>query len=254
MELSRADRSKRDVDHHQIIANEYERVVNEPRAIANSALFRAVKGFLPKARSKMLDIGCGTGKMTARFGPHFHSITAVDHSNAMLNVARGKLKQKGFFSRIKFIHCDAFQFSSSDNDNYDFICAVGFLHHLAPSDLEEILNRLVSRLANSGTLVMAEPFEFDPMKEPKLAIWWNKPFRQNFTGYSVNAVEPEEAPINEHFFEQTFEKVGLKILYKRRAWELFPRFGNFMDNIFIPLLDIFTKKDGVVGLYVVSKI
>ena len=54
-------------------------------------------------------------------------------------------------------------------------------------------------------------------------------------------------------FRSVLTEVGLNVVYQRRAWELFPRYkGNLVDKIMIPLLDIFTRRKGVVGMFVVQ--
>jgi len=141
----------------------------------------------------MLDIGCGTGQMTLRFGRKFAVVTAVDHSAAMLDIARAKLA--------------------------------------------------------------GEPLAFDPAEEPKLAQWWNAPFRAQFAGYSKDAEDSDEGPIPLQLVHQTLAKVGLRSVYERRGRELFPRFGgNLIDRLAIPLLDLFTRKQGVVGMFVVEAV
>ena len=254
MELTRDQRSKRDLNHHEIIADEYERVVNAPRTIANAALFRPVFGLLPKIKGKMLDIGCGSGQMTQRFGARFEAVTAVDHSSAMLGVAKTKLAQhSGVAGKVTWIEQDAFQFAATTLEKFDFICAVGFLHHLAPADLTEMLKLLKACLAPGGRMVFAEPLEFEPADEPALARWWNKPFCAQFSGYSKDAEDPDEGPIPLAMLNEVLRKVGLSVVYQRRAWELFPRFqGNFIDKVMIPILDIFTRHKGVVGMFVVQ--
>jgi SAM-dependent methyltransferase len=251
---SRQQRAQRDQEHHEIIASQYERVVNQPRQSANAALFNSARAYLPAARSQMLDIGCGTGQMTRRFGALFGAVTAVDHSAAMLAVARETISATpALFARTTFTEADAFEFADTSETTYDLICAVGFLHHLAPGDLAQILSQLKAKLAPGGRLIMAEPFEFDPHAEPRLAKWWNTPFRAAFQGYTVEAVEPDEAPLNAEFFESKLAAAGLKVLYTRRAWEFFPRFGALVDGYLIRLLDMFARKDGVVGLYVAAR-
>lgn len=254
MELSRDQRAKRDLNHHEIIADEYERVVNAPRTIANAALFRPAFGYLPKLKGKMLDIGCGSGQMTQRFGAHFDAVTAVDHSRAMLGVAKTKLAQRSeLLGKVTWVEQDAFKFAVTTQVKFDFICAVGFLHHLAPTDLTEMLKLLKACLAPGGRMVFAEPLEFTPTDEPGLARWWNKPFCAQFTGYSKDAEDPDEGPIPLAVLHEVLYKVGLNIIYQRRAWELFPRYqGNIVDKIMIPLLDIFTRRNGVVGMFVVQ--
>ena len=255
MDLSRTLRSQRDLTHHEIIADEYETAVNQPRDIANTALFRRVSNFLPHNKKAMLDIGCGSGQMTQRFGNYFESVTAVDHSQGMLCAARKKLSQRpALFKRIHFIEDDAFNYASSVSKKFDFICAVGFLHHLAPGDLEEMLRLLSALLTREGSILLAEPLEFDPAEEPKLARWWNQPFRKGSLGYSKVAEEPDEAPIPLACLLNALHKAGLQVTYSRRGWELLPRFGGgVLDKAIIPILDVFTRKNGVVGLFVASR-
>ena len=254
LELTRAERAARDLRHHEIIADEYERVVNEPRTLGNNALFRKVFGLVPKQRRQMLDIGCGTGQMTLRFGRKFAAVTAVDHSAAMLQIAQANLAvEPALGSRVTCLEQDAFSFASAATTQFDFICAVGFLHHLSQSDLTEMLRLLKQRLAVGGRMVFAEPLAFDPADEPKLAQWWNAPFRAQFAGYFKEAEDPDEGPIPLQLMHQTLAKVGLRLVYERRGWELFPRFGgNVIDRLAIPILDLFTRKLGVVGMFVVE--
>jgi len=125
---------------------------------------------LPKQRRQMLDIGCGTGQMTLRFGRKFAVVTAVDHSAAMLDIARAKLAgDPALNNKLTCVEQDAFSFTSAATTQFDFICAVGFLHHLSQSDLTEMLRFLNQRLAAGGRMVFAEPLAFDPAEEPKLA-------------------------------------------------------------------------------------
>jgi len=75
MELTRAERAARDLRHHEIIADEYERVVNEPRTLGNDALFRKVFSLLSKQRRQMLDIG--GWELFPRFGGNLMDRIAI---------------------------------------------------------------------------------------------------------------------------------------------------------------------------------
>lgn len=193
--------------------------------------------------------------MSQRFGRYFDSVTAVDHSPAMLLAAKQKFQNAPELSkRIVFVEADAFQFAANTSQTFDFICAVGFLHHLSVSDQEEMLRLLSALLTPEGRMVLAEPLECDPLEEPALARWWNAPFRNSFTGYSKFAVDPDEGPIPLWSLLHALRTVNVKVIYSRRAWELFPRFGaTLLDRLAIPIIDLFTRKNGVVGLFVVSK-
>lgn len=243
-----------DQRYHAVIADEYEDVVHQPRKLGNDALFRAVAAHLPVQRRRMLDIGCGTGQMTLRFGDRFAAITAVDHSDAMMRVAKRLVQARPRLAdKMKWTESDAFGFAAACEERFDFICAVGFLHHLSHDDLDEMLGLLRDLLEPGGRLLIAEPLQFDPADEPGLARWWNAPFRARFKGYSLAVDEPDEEPIPLETFERIFAKRNLRPVYHRRAWELFPRFENALDRIAIPALDLFTRDRGIVGLFILEK-
>ncbi len=243
------NRADRDIEHHQAIAHEYERVVNQPRALGNKALFASAQPYLPAARERMLDLGCGTGQMVERFGVAFQTVIGVDHSPAMLQVA----KNKAAMGRVQFVCSDIFQYLAADQQQYDLITAVGFLHHLSHEDIQRVLQAVRSKLTKGGRAVFAEPLEFDPALEPKALSRWNAPFRASFAGYQVDAVDPDEAPIPKAMLEQWIADAGLRIVYQRRGWEIFPRFGgNWIDRLSIPILDHFCRAEGVVGMFVCS--
>ncbi|HEY6255963.1 MAG TPA: tetratricopeptide repeat protein [Xanthobacteraceae bacterium] len=53
-------------------------------------LFDAVARFVPAAKLDILDLGCGTGLSGARFHPLARTLTGIDISSGMLDVARGR--------------------------------------------------------------------------------------------------------------------------------------------------------------------
>jgi ubiquinone/menaquinone biosynthesis C-methylase UbiE len=239
----------RDQLHHDAIAYEYERVVNEPRRLGNRALFASALAHLPKQRESMLDLGCGTGQMCDRFSQYFKKSTGVDHSIGMLTVARGKTKSQ----RTSFVHAEVLSYLPKQKESFDLITAVGFLHHLKAEMVKQVLADMAKHLKPGGRVLIAEPMDFDSADEPKLLAWWNQPFRNNFEGYRTHADDPDEAPIPEATLRSWFNEAGLKVVYSRRGWEIFPRFGGgFLDRLLTPALDKFCRRRGVVGLFVLS--
>jgi len=242
------DHAARDKAHHDAIAQEYEKVVNLPRKLANDALFSSVVSRLPSHRGKMLDLGCGTGQMCDRFADFFEHTTGVDHSEAMLGVARSKPSA----SKVSFLKGDALTYLDNQSECFDLITAVGFLHHLKQADSKLLLTKIQQHLRPGGVVVIADPMDFDPNDEPGILSWWNKPFRQSFGGYQTEAEDPDEAPIPEVTLRSWFANAQLPVLYSRRAWEIFPRYGGWRDRLAITILDRFCRRRGVVGLFIAS--
>jgi SAM-dependent methyltransferase len=243
------DHSERDRAHHEAIAWEYERVVNEPRALGNQALFSNVPNML-KSRRSMLDLGCGTGQMIDRFGALFDSATGVDHSPAMLQVARAKPAGK----KAQYLQNDVMHYIHNCEEQFDLISMVGFLHHLKAADAVQVIKDARRCLSANGLLLIAEPMDFDALDEPKTLTWWNQVFRSQFQGYKTHAEDPDEAPIPEVTIRSWLSDSGLKVLHARRGWEIFPRFNaDWRDRLLIPILDRFCRRRGVVGLFVASK-
>ena len=79
--------AQQDIEHHQVVAPHYDELVNEPRKVLSGIVFRQMGQLLPGAAGAMLDLGAGTGNMSARFGERFERVVLVDHSRAMLDQA-----------------------------------------------------------------------------------------------------------------------------------------------------------------------
>jgi ubiquinone/menaquinone biosynthesis C-methylase UbiE len=156
----------RDQLHHDAIAQEYERVVNEPRRLGNRALFASALAYLPKQRESMLDLGCGTGQMCDRFSRFFAKSTGVDHSIGMLSVARGKLESQVARSAVDkdeskhttYLHAEVLNYLPAQKELFDLITAVGFLHHLKAEMVQQVLADAAKHLKPGGRVLIAEPW------------------------------------------------------------------------------------------------
>lgn len=80
----------------------------------------------------VLEIGCGTGSTALIHAPHVRSITALDFSERMLEIARNKGAASGV-DNIHFQWGDAAALEQPDN-RYDMVMAMSLLHLLADPD------------------------------------------------------------------------------------------------------------------------
>ena len=231
MTTSHADK---DIRYHDIIASQYDRVVVEPRWASINALFRPISRCLPAQRRLMLDVGTGTGHMLRRFARSFEHAVAVDHSEAMLGVTRAAAQRLGL-SNVDFVAADAHAFLASERRQFDLITCVGFLHHLEPASLIELLSLARARLAPGGVLIVSEPI-VTADAEPRAIEWWNRAYRKRPEVYDREAEDPDEAPLELSALKLALESASLAIVADGRGWEIFPRSGGAGDALGITIL------------------
>lgn len=99
---------------------------------------------LPK--TNWLELGCGTGHWTKFFIDSGFQITAVDNSEAMLEIARSKNLEN-----VEFIYADASQLPFPKN-HFSGIVSITMLEFV--DDLEKVLNETDRVLKPGGTLVL----------------------------------------------------------------------------------------------------
>jgi putative AdoMet-dependent methyltransferase len=251
MPISDKEHSLLDKQHHAIVASRYDELVNLPRQQLNNCLFRKVNKFLPKGRKKMLDLGAGTGQMSARFGKNFQGVLLVDHSKEMLNQAKKNLPiVDGERYRLK--ETDALEFLSKTEEFFDFVACSGFLHHLDETELVNTVKNIYRILEKNGCAVIAEPIKTE-QTEPTFIRHWNKSVMPALMQYLTLAPTPEETPLNLSTFLEIAAQAGLTLKYQRKSWEIYSRFGNgWQDRLIIPIIDRIWN-DGVVWIGVFEK-
>jgi putative AdoMet-dependent methyltransferase len=234
----------KDANFHDVIAKDYEEYVNLPRKIANNILFKKIASYLPMQKNEMLDLGCGTGQATVRFGINFENILLVDHSQEMLKQALVNAENAKIKASLNVLADNAFHFLEHTNKKFDFIACIGFLHHIAPNERLQLLKLIKRCMNNDGRLLIAEPIMPCP-DEPKAIAWWNSKYRKNFKVTWTADIEPDEGPIDLNDLTNEFKQLNLNIEYQKRAWELLPRYqSTIIDKVGIKFLALLYRNDG----------
>lgn len=101
----------------------------------------------------MLEVGCGTGLLTAHIAEVAAEVIAIDPSPELLKIAAARVKSPG----VEF-RCSSLA-SLESNGAFDAAVGSSVLHHL---DLSEGLRALHSLLVPGGRLVFAEPNLLNP--------------------------------------------------------------------------------------------
>jgi 2-polyprenyl-3-methyl-5-hydroxy-6-metoxy-1,4-benzoquinol methylase len=128
------------------VARQYDRVrfsspigrlfdILEQRAL--SAALTWVRRQIPQP--SVLDVPCGTGRITRLWLQHGLVVTAGDVSPAMLRVAQEKCAQFG--NRVRFQLMDLDQ-PLPDERAYDVVSCIRLLHHLDAADRATVLRHL----------------------------------------------------------------------------------------------------------------
>lgn len=143
--------SKKEVDHNRRGYDAWGKTYDtDPNStvFADEAAFPA---FWADVRSqKVLEIGCGTGRHTAKLAAQGNDVTALDLSAGMLEVARAKPA----LVAVRFIQGDVFAFEPEPGERFDAIVAALVLEHLR--DLPEFFSRVARWLTPGGRAFFSE--------------------------------------------------------------------------------------------------
>jgi len=115
---------------------------------------------LPLSRaSRILDVGCGSGKLTNRIaalvGPRCEVI-GIDKSSQHIEFARRQARSLGL-TNIRYIFADIFDLSREFQESFDVVYEKYLMMYLTPQDLGgRFVTTLQQLLRPSGTLALIE--------------------------------------------------------------------------------------------------
>ena len=105
----------------------WSRVWNLAR-YTNGAIYETTLGLLEHRHRRILDVGCGTGLMSAKLAASGRRVLGVDISTAMIERAR-----RTSDPRTEFIHGDAEKLPAEDCDFNAVVNLISFHHYPNPS-------------------------------------------------------------------------------------------------------------------------
>lgn len=109
---------------------------------------KLIKSLLPQPHlfTKILEAGCGTGHWTAFLAELGYCITAVDISEAMLEIA--KTKQ---IKHTQFIQADVHKLPF-ENEQFDLVVSITMLEFV--SNIEQAINEMFRILKSNGMIIL----------------------------------------------------------------------------------------------------
>ncbi|MFN3928294.1 MAG: class I SAM-dependent methyltransferase [Thermoflexus sp.] len=112
------------------------------------------QGYAERAGSPLLEVGCGTGRLTVPLAEAGFQITGLDASAAMLTRARARAERAGVSGRITWVHQDATQEIPGGPYGMAFIPLNTFLHFDSMEAQRAVLRHLWCALEPGGLLLM----------------------------------------------------------------------------------------------------
>jgi ubiquinone/menaquinone biosynthesis C-methylase UbiE len=143
-------------------------------SLFGDAIGRAVlRAFLPP-NLVVADVGTGTGYVLELFALRAARFIAVDHSEAMLAVARAKAAAAGYH-HVEFRHADIQEHSPLAANEADVLTLIQVLHHLQAPDAA--LARLAPALRPGGLVIVSDFLEHQE-------TWLESEMQHRWLGFS----------------------------------------------------------------------
>ena len=208
-----------------------------------------------KVGRQVLELACGTGRLTIPIAQSGVQITGLDLSPSMLEHARSKAKQAGV--EISFLEGDCRAFNLRRKFAFIFMAFNSMQHlhdhasltnlfsnvrkHLAPTGrfVFDVFNPKIAILARTpeerrpereyedpegkGTIVLEQTMHYDDASQVSRIKWY-------FSRRGPNGLEPDFRVEDLHM--RCFFPQELDLLVRSQGFEIIEKFGNFEGKLF----------------------
>lgn len=137
------------------------------RAMYPAFLIRLlVKKFALDGQGKMLDLGCGPGRLAIRFSDWFEEIVGIDKEPDMVEEAK-RISKEARVESIRWFNGDIEEFKGQSNDRFRLVTMAKSFHWI---DRKATLDTLFPLITNGGGVAIID--DYSPNKE--LLPWQKK--------------------------------------------------------------------------------
>jgi len=106
----------------------------------------------PRKPDKILEVGCGTGRLTIPISRKCKAIVGLDSSERMLDIAR---KKSAGYKNIRYMQSDAEKRLPFDDTLFDKVVCPLVMNHI--KDIQKFFNEVHRILASDGVMVFDDP-------------------------------------------------------------------------------------------------
>lgn len=162
------------VSDYDLLARFYDL---EHRDLEDVELYR---NFAVRCNGEVLEVGCGTGRVTLALAEEGFTVVGVDNSTAMLALARERAAQLGLTERVRLVQADIRTSGVLDEaavGRERFALTIwplnGFVHMLTGQDQLEALRNVYRALLPGGLLIVDLPnpyVTFSPATDGLMAV------------------------------------------------------------------------------------
>jgi len=175
------DRYQREMNHNKKILDRADAVWGRENLAGTMRTRRRVamiidQGALQKGKT-VLEIGCGTGTISALVARSQASIIATDAFKEFLD----KAKRTVHLANLQFKQADAHTLSNFSDNSFDVVYGISILHHL---EIDPALESIYRVLKPKGLMLFSEP----NMLNPQIALQKNIPFLKRLLGDSPDEI------------------------------------------------------------------
>jgi 2-polyprenyl-3-methyl-5-hydroxy-6-metoxy-1,4-benzoquinol methylase len=191
-----------------------------------------------KNNSKILEIGCGTGRYTLPLLKNNHQITATDLSSSSLEVLKNHAIKNKVNNNLT-LEKNNFEDEKKTEKyikQFDLAMMIAVIHHFHPKKRKIIFKNIVNSIKSNGQVVALEPNPLNPFYY--LLYFW----RWLNNSSNVNRWQTEKGMLftNAQNLKKLFQESGLNNITIRRYAFLPSKSGNYFP-LLLSLNDFIVK-------------
>lgn len=205
-------------------------------------------------RELVLDLGCGTGRMTLELAKRGYDMTGIDYSVEMLDIARQNAYDLGISDKVLWLCQDIRDFELYGTVGVAVSCLDTINHLTSPADLSQCFSLVHNYLSNDGlfifdingkhkfeTLYANESYVMED--EGSFCVWQNfYNEKSRLCDFYITLFEENEDGSYERYDEEQRERMyTLRSIKKALADHGFEFIGAYGDFDFTPADDSFDR-------------